>query len=227
MIDESENHLSPYLLAVLSEEYHRMHCYSDEDNNESSSSERSIKVPSSNEHDMEDFEQPSESLSTTESVADEVVPSDHLTTKRPKYTEAQQNEIIRIFKSHQCQDNAMKEINDIPEFKRIQKRKVIRWIKSSNSGTKMGRPTSTEFESEVLVEVKKNWKPYMGSFNAFVTKTANAVKNREYWSEEKQAFCVKKWKEEKQTHALKFTTRWVEGWMKRAMRHANSKVDKN
>ena len=71
-------------------------------------------MPSSNEHDMEDFEQPSESLSTTESVADEVVPSDHLTTKRPKYTEAQQNEIIRIFKSHQFQDNAMKEINDIP-----------------------------------------------------------------------------------------------------------------
>ena len=212
MSDESENSLSPYLLAVMSEEYLRMRCCSGEDYNANSCPERSIKVSSSNhQHDIE--------------LSSDFMP----TNTRSKYTPAQQKEIIRIFKNHHCHDDAMKEINGIPEFERVQKRKVIRWIQSSNSGAIMGRPISKEFESEVLIEVKEKWKPSMGSFNAFVTKSATTVFNREYWSEEKQAFCVKKWKEEKSTRSLKFTTRWVEGWIKRAnfMLYANKRAGKN
>lgn len=229
----SENSLSPYLLAVMSEEYLRMRCCSGEDNDTSSSyPERSIKVSSlSNEHEQDDeFEKSSETKSTTESSADEVLSSRNLTKKkapRTKYTDDQQEEIIGIYKRHPCPDDAMKEIKAIPEYKSVQKRKVIRWIKSINNKAKMGRPIDPEFEREVLVEVKENWKPNMGSFNAFVTKSATTVFNRKYWSEEEQAFCLQKWKEAKGTRRLKFTTRWIEGWIRRAMQHGNSGADKN
>jgi len=213
---KSELSLPSFFEAILLEEYRRMNCSSSEDQNESSSPERGIKL-SPHENDVEEFRALSGDKSSADSDEEVVSIQKPAAKTRSKYTPAQQKEIIRIFNSHLCQNEAMKKINDIAEYKHVYKRKVLRWISSNKT---MGRPICREFENEVLEEVKNHWKDHMPSYNKFVATCAVAVFNREYWSEEDQVF-VKKWTTEKLTRKLKFTTKWIGGLLKRGIEAIN------
>lgn len=92
----------------------------------------------------------------------------------------------------------------------------------SGRKTLSGRPVSDEFEAAVLGECQLSGvskKKKSASSNGYsylsVKMCANIVLNKDYWDADSFSF-TKKWKLDRRTSKLKFTNKWVCGFLKRS-----------
>ena len=98
----------------------------------------------------------------------------------------------------------------------------------SGRKTLSGRPVSDEFEAAVLGEcqlsgVSKKKKSTSNGFSYLSVKMcANKVLNKDYWDADSFSF-TKKWKLDRRTSKLKFTNKWVCGFLRRTLNLDSSK----
>lgn len=98
----------------------------------------------------------------------------------------------------------------------------------SGRKTLSGRPVSDEFEAAVLRECQRSGvskKKKSTSSNGYsylsVKMCANKVLNKDYWDADSFSF-TKKWKLDRRTSKLKFTNKWVCGFLRRTLKLESS-----
>jgi len=135
-------------------------------------------------------------------------------------------------KSKESGQDAMKLINSIDGYQEVNERRIKRWLKQSVLKCP-GRPISTEFEDEVLMEcelVSKKFgikKKFSGTSNRYsynlVKECAVKVFNRDYW-DASQSSSDKKWQRDPYTSKLHFTNKWVVGLFHRDLKKRNTSL---
>jgi hypothetical protein len=132
-----------------------------------------------------------------------------LPNKRNTYNQEQRKSIIDLFErsSGPIQDRVAK-INAIPGYEKITHNSIVRWSQKKEK-EKLRRKVSVEFENEIAADLLLLMQGGSHGTNAIysydrIKSTAILVRDRD-----------QKWKTDPLTMSLKFSNKWVSGFLKR------------
>lgn len=141
---------------------------------------------------------------------------------RRRYSDSEKETIIGIYHQYDVKEAALTIIRSIPTFEKVDRNMIKRWIKRPEKGgiPKLGRPVCNEFERDVLqmcIKEAQNSGARMDDSSIFsystVRRCAIATVNAYYPDE--HGNMVQKWQMFRTEKKLKFSNKWVNGFMKR------------
>ena len=148
----------------------------------------------------------------------------NMTSTRPRtyctFTNTDRKAVVDFYSQHDCKVTALKLIRANAGFETLTDRKIHRWMNAVGIKKSAGRPVCDQFEAEVLAECDKCPQQSASTYShpysyAFVRECGHRVLNNYYWNEDNSS-CTKKWLLDKRTRHLKLTNKWVSGLLRRS-----------
>lgn len=146
---------------------------------------------------------------------------DHTIIPRRFYSLDEREMIIKIFKLFKVDYEAVNLIQSIPTFEKVDLNMIRRWIRKTTPNKKCGKPVNAEFEKEILIkcitEISKTPECAVDDLTAqsYSIIRKCALETVEEETKDEVGNTVPRWRDKKGCRHLKFTSKWIHGFLKR------------